>query len=872
MATIKDLVIRIGVTDGASSGIKKIGDAFTKLGQASGSANKFGDAFTKMGRDTTLAAAGVAVASVKMAGDFQQQTNVLVTAAGEVPKSLGKVREGILSIAKDTGTSWHQVTDGMYEAEKAGFKFANGGLNLVRAAAQGAREEGAPLNDVLSAMTTVFNNMHPPGGATWQNSVRVMNAMKTAAGESKATFQEFATALPTVLPAAYAAHVGFADVSGALAAMTRHGESALHGAQLLAGTLSRLQTPSNVMRAALNQIGLSSQQVSKDLGTKGVTGTLNEIVDAIRKRLGPAAAGAVGLFKQSGQAAQAATEMLSGMPPALRQVAGQFQQNHLSVGDFNKLIKKMPADQAAMAKQFEALIMKSRGFSDAVKSGNGQVVTFASLLNQATGGMTGAQTAMLITGNSAKDTAAGVAKIAKSYNDGSKNVEGWDSTQKLFNVRMDKFKQTVNAVSIEIGTKLIPVITSVVGWFGKNQWAAQALAGVIGGVLTASVVTFAAKTVISATQGVAAFAKLGASVVKAGASIAKAIPSVGGGGMSALASGWETVRLKAVYAGEAMAGAAKSAASGVSTAAQVAASWTKAGLDAAGSAVKILAVKTAELAVAAATKVWAGVQWLLNVAMDANPIGLIVIAIAALVVGVIYCYTHFKTFRDIVNGVFSWLKTAVVAVIGFVANHWRLIIAIIGGPLGIAVALVSKYWKQIIGFFAAVPGAIVRVFSGAGSWLVNVGKNIMIGLWNGLVSVSSWLYNKLISLVKAIIPGPIKWALGIASPSKVMAELGRFAGMGLAIGLEGTAPHVKRAAGSLASAAVPSLGSFNAPSGVATAGAGGASSSGGTDVKTLAAAISQALHGTTVQMDSQPVGQIVSKALGRSTDQRRRTG
>ncbi|MDB4872548.1 MAG: phage tail tape measure protein, partial [Gemmatimonadales bacterium] len=510
--------------------LRAVTGPFTKgMGEAAASGESLGSkiksgpmsALAGLGKIATEGAIGVAVASVKMAGDFQQQTNVLVTAAGEVPKSLGKVRDGILGISKDTGTSWHQVTDGMYEAEKAGYKFANGGLNLVKAAAQGAREEGAPLNDVLSAMTTVFNNMHPPGGATWENSVRVMNAMKTAAGESKATFQEFATALPTVLPAAYAAHIGFADVSGALAAMTRHGESAQHASQLLAGTISRLQNPSAIATSALNQIGLTSQQVSKDLGTKGVTGTLNEIVDAIRAKLGPAASGAIGLFKQSSQAAQSATQMLGGMPPALRHVAGSFQQNQMSIGAFNKLIKGMPADQAAMAKQFEALVMKSRGFSDQVRSGNGQVTTFASLLNKATGGMTGAQTAMLITGNSAKETAAGVAKIAKSYGDSSKNVEGWDSTQKLFNVQMDKFKQTVSAVAIEIGMKLIPVITSVVGWFGKHKLVTEALGFVIAGILTASIVAFAARSVISLAKTTASVVTLGGNVQKLAGAFSK---------------------------------------------------------------------------------------------------------------------------------------------------------------------------------------------------------------------------------------------------------------------------------------------------------------------------------------------------------------
>ncbi|UQS85787.1 hypothetical protein MOO46_07590 (plasmid) [Apilactobacillus apisilvae] len=46
-------------------------------------------------------------------------------------------------------------------------------------------------------------------------------------------------------------------------------------------------------------------------------------------------------------------------------------------------------------------------------------------------------------------------------------------------------------------------------------------------------------------------------------------------------------------------------------------------------------------------------QWALNVAMDANPIGLIITAVAALGFGIYELYKHFKPFRKIVNGAFS---------------------------------------------------------------------------------------------------------------------------------------------------------------------------------------------------------------------------
>lgn len=70
--------------------------------------------------------------------------------------------------------------------------------------------------------------------------------------------------------------------------------------------------------------------------------------------------------------------------------------------------------------------------------------------------------------------------------------------------------------------------------------------------------------------------------------------------------------------------------------------------------------------VSGATRVWAGVQWLLNAAMTANPIGLIITAIAALTAGVVYCWNRFAGFRafiltmwDTIKGFGSIIKTYV---------------------------------------------------------------------------------------------------------------------------------------------------------------------------------------------------------------------
>lgn len=56
--------------------------------------------------------------------------------------------------------------------------------------------------------------------------------------------------------------------------------------------------------------------------------------------------------------------------------------------------------------------------------------------------------------------------------------------------------------------------------------------------------------------------------------------------------------------------------------------------------------------------------WALNIALTANPIGLVVVAIAAFTAALVVAYTKSKTFRDIVNGVFDAVKTVILTWFG----------------------------------------------------------------------------------------------------------------------------------------------------------------------------------------------------------------
>lgn len=83
--------------------------------------------------------------------------------------------------------------------------------------------------------------------------------------------------------------------------------------------------------------------------------------------------------------------------------------------------------------------------------------------------------------------------------------------------------------------------------------------------------------------------------------------------------------------------------------------------------------------VAKSTTLYTAAQWLLNIALSANPIGLVIIALTALGVGLAIAWNKSETFRNVVTGAWAGVK---VAVSGVVDWFTRVAAPMIDGFLG----------------------------------------------------------------------------------------------------------------------------------------------------------------------------------------------
>ena len=227
-------------------------------------------------------AIGVGAVALKMGGDFQQSMTALVTGAGESQSNLAMVSKGILDMAGQVGVSAQDLASGMYMVESAGYHGA-AGLTVLKTAAMGAKVGNADMATVADALTSALNAYHLPAS----QATAVTNDLIATVASGKMHMQDLTGSLGAVLPAASAAGVSLAQVTGAIATMTMQGTPAADAATYLRQTILMLENPSAKAQKAMQDVGLTAGQVSAALREKGLSGALELATDAISKKFTP---------------------------------------------------------------------------------------------------------------------------------------------------------------------------------------------------------------------------------------------------------------------------------------------------------------------------------------------------------------------------------------------------------------------------------------------------------------------------------------------------------------------------------------------------------------------------------------------------------
>lgn len=252
-----------------------------------------------------------------------------------------------------------------------------------------------------------------------------------------------------------------------------------------------------------------------------------------------------------------------------------------------------------------------------------------------------------------------------------------------------------------------------------------------------------------------------------------------------------------------------------------------------------------------ATSAAAAAQGLLNAVMSANPIALIAVLIAGLVVAIVGLWNNSEEFRNFVTNAFKEIQNVAQGVIDAIVNfftvtvpgaievimlHFQILWNRIVGVFDGALSAVSEFVSGVVDFFTVrVPNAVGDMLSAAGripgeiaSFLgdalssaasfvsdfaskavkaasefvsnivgglsglagrvMSVGSDIVHGIWSGISGAAGWLMNKISGFASNVV-SDIKGFFGIHSPSTVMRDqVGKYLAEGVAVGWEKNDP------------------------------------------------------------------------------------
>lgn len=137
-----------------------------------------------------------------------------------------------------------------------------------------------------------------------------------------------------------------------------------------------------------------------------------------------------------------------------------------------------------------------------------------------------------------------------------------------------------------------------------------------------------------------------------------------------------------------------------------------------------------------ATKAAAAVQLAFNAVMSANPIGLIITAIAALVAGLVWFFTKTELGQKIWAGFTDFLSVAWEKIKGFFQSGWESVSAWLGKVLDFVkkvwsfspIGLITSNWSKITAYISGVKDKVVGFFQTAWNFIKKAWSYSPIGL------------------------------------------------------------------------------------------------------------------------------------------------
>lgn len=184
-----------------------------------------------------------------------------------------------------------------------------------------------------------------------------------------------------------------------------------------------------------------------------------------------------------------------------------------------------------------------------------------------------------------------------------------------------------------------------------------------------------------------------------------------------------------------------------------------------------LAFRLGQLAGAAALKVITAAQWAFNAALSANPIGLVILAVIALIAIVVVLWKKHEGFRSFVLKLWSAVKTAASAAASWIRSAWSTAMALIRGYFTAYKTVVLAVWSAVKtaasaaaswirsawstamalvrGYFTAYRAVVTAVF-GAVKTAASAAASLVKSIWSGAMAIVRGYFTALAGVARMV--------------------------------------------------------------------------------------------------------------------------
>jgi TP901 family phage tail tape measure protein len=298
--------------------------------------SKMGKSMSALGRDLsmklTLPMAAVGVASLKTFADFEKGMNEVKSLMPNLNQGeFVDLTEDVRKLSVTMGVNAVDSTKALYQAISAGVPKENV-IDFLRTASMTGI---AGLSDTTTAVDTLTSVLNAYGRPA-KDAEAVADSLFTTVRLGKTNFEEIGASISQVAPLAAAMNIPLEEMTGALATLTKGGDSTSKAITMIRASLVAMQQPSEKMKEAISNLGFDSGQDL--LNAKGYLGAL----EALRTESGLTASelgeafgrveGYMALIGQTGDKFDGAVQDLQAMTDSAGAMSEAFSDNDKGVG------------------------------------------------------------------------------------------------------------------------------------------------------------------------------------------------------------------------------------------------------------------------------------------------------------------------------------------------------------------------------------------------------------------------------------------------------------------------------------------------------------------------------------------------------------